>query len=138
MKKYLLIVLAITLSQQCIGMTEQHERFAYKQALFSYKEIIEKFGKQVVAHKKSPKTCKPMNRDRLIIELYKVLQTYCQRVHPSLHVDDECAFKLAESIEADDQLIPESKRFILGFFTELDFYQSPSEFSESVEKTTQE
>lgn len=137
MKKYLLFMLAITLSHQCIGMTDEHEKLAYKKALLSYKEIIEKFGKQAVAHKKSPDTYKSMNRDRLIIELYKVIEKYCQTAHPSLNVDDECAFKLAESIEADDKLIPESKTFILEFFTKLDFYQSPNEFSESIKKTKQ-
>lgn len=138
MKKYLLFMLAITLTQQCLGMTDKHEQRAYDKALFSYKKMIEKFGKQVVAHKKSPETCKPMNRDRLIIEFYKVIEKYCRAAHPSLNIDNECAFKLAERIEADDRLIPEAKKCILEFFTQLEYYQAPSEFSESVKKTKPE
>ena len=121
-----------------MGMNDEHEESAYRKARQSYGEIIEKFGSQLVAHKFFPDKYKPINRDKLISEFFRVLQTYCKTAHPSLNVNNECAFKLAEKIESDKKMVPEAKTFILSFFSELEFHQLPSKFSESAQRTKKE
>lgn len=150
MKKYMLLMVAITFSQHCHAVlwgdggylgnyntTDSNDEKAYTEAIRAYQDWIITFGTQAHQHSLSPDKYQPISHARFFIEWYKILQTYCKKTIPSvIHRDEDaeskCAIKFAQKIQADPRFIPEGKRLLLSIFQITDFVPLSAELITSI------